>query len=121
MAGGTAVLGGLVAGPALAVLGFVIGAKAGANREAAYSNLAKAAEYEEEMKTAETLCRGIHMRADMFYRLLIRLESMFDPLVYELEKTIAAVGTDYRMYSREQKQTVAKALSLAGALLILRF
>lgn len=116
MAGGTAVLGGLVAGPALAVMGFVVGAKAGANRDKAYTNLAKAMEYKEEMKTAEMLCRGIRMRADMFDRLLIRLDSLFSPLVYELEQIIVSTGTDYKMFSKEQKGVIAKALSLADAL-----
>ena len=55
MAGGTAVLGGLVAGPALAVLGFVVGAKASKNRDVAYSNYAKAKEFQEEMDTASDL------------------------------------------------------------------
>lgn len=116
MAGGTAVLGGLVAGPALAVMGFVVGAKAGANRDKAYTNLAKAMEYKEEMKTAEMLCRGIRMRADMFDRLLIRLDSLFSPLVYELEQIIVSTGTDFKMFSKEQKYVIAKALSLASAL-----
>ena len=49
IAGGTAVLGGLVAGPALAALGVVVGAKASANKDRAYSNLAKANEFKEEI------------------------------------------------------------------------
>ena len=44
-------LGGLVAGPALAVLGFVVGAKASKNLDAANANWAKAKEFEEEMET----------------------------------------------------------------------
>lgn len=42
MAGGTAVLGGLVAGPALMVVGFVAGAAAKKNLEKAYTNRAEA-------------------------------------------------------------------------------
>ena len=59
MAGGTMVLGGLVAGPALAVMGFIIGAKASANKDAAYSNLVKAKDYAEEVKTVQVLCKAI--------------------------------------------------------------
>ena len=116
MAGGTAVLGGLVAGPALAVMGFVLGAKASANRDAAYSNLAKAHEYEEEMKTVRTLCSGIRMRATMFERLILKLNAIFEPLVISLERTIAESGTDFSRYTPQQKATVAAGLSIAGAI-----
>lgn len=116
MAGGTAVLGGLVAGPALAVMGFVVGAKASANKDEAYSNLAKAREFEEQMKTAQLLCRGIRMRAAMFEGLLIRLNGLFMPLVLSLGNIINTSGTDYAKYSMEEKKTVAAAMSLAGAI-----
>ena len=78
MAGGTAVLGSLVAGPALAVLGVVMGAKASKNLDAANANWAKAKEFEEEMKTAADLCNGIRRRSAMFNRFLIRLQTVFD-------------------------------------------
>lgn len=116
MAGGTAVLGGLVAGPALAVMGFVLGAKASANRDAAYSNLAKARAYEEEMKTVRTLCSGIRMRATMFERLLLKLNAIFEPLVIGLEQIITENGTDFSHYTPQQKATVAAGLSIAGAI-----
>lgn len=116
IAGGTAVLGGLVAGPALAVMGFVVGAKASANKDKAYSNLSKAYEYQEEMKTAKSICKGIRMRANMFHRLIIKLNAVFEPLVYSLEKIVASSGTDYSTYTPEQKAIVASSLSVAGAI-----
>lgn len=116
MAGGTAVLGGLVAGPALAVMGFVLGAKASANRDAAYSNLAKAREYEEETKKVRTLCNGIRMRATMFERLLLKLNAVFEPLINSLEEIIATQGTDFSHYTTHQKATVAAGLSVASAI-----
>lgn len=116
IAGGTAVLGGLVAGPALAVLGFVAGAKASANRDEAYSNLAKARKFEEEMELACTVCKGIFMRANLFTRLLYKLDSIFQPLVYSLDDIIETSGTDYSKFTPEQKKTVAAAMSMAGAI-----
>lgn len=116
MAGGTAVLGGLVAGPALAVLGFVVGAKASKNLDAANANWAKAKEFEEEIKTASDLCNGIRKRSAMFNRFLIRLQTVFDPLVYEMTEIINNKGTDFRRFSDEEKQCVASAMSLAGAI-----
>ena len=52
----------------------------------------------------------------MFNRLLIKLDVLFGPLVYEMEQIIINAGTDYSRYSVEQKQVIAKALSIAGAL-----
>ncbi len=116
MAGGTAVLGGLVAGPALAVLGVVVGAKASANLDKAYTNLAKAKEFREEMDTASAVCMGIRRRASMFNRFLISLNSIFEPLIYEMTRIIERRGTDYRQFSVDEKKIVAEAMAMAGAI-----
>lgn len=116
MAGGTAVLGGLVAGPALAVLGIVVGSKASANLDKAYSNLSKASKFQEEMNTASTLCIGIRKRAAMFSRFLVSLNSIFEPLIYELTQIIKNRGTDFRKFSDDEKKIVAEAMAMAGAI-----
>ena len=115
IAGGTAVLGGLVAGPALAVLGFVVGAKASANLDKAYSNLAKARQYAEEMKAATAVCDGISNRANMFTNFLTELDSIFLPLIYRMTQIIVSKGTDYRDFSSDEKKIIAQATTLAGA------
>lgn len=116
MAGGTAVLGGLVAGPALAVLGLVVGAKASANLDKAYSNLSKAKEFREEMDAASALCIGIRKRSAMFSRFLLSLNSVFEPLIYEMTQIISTRGTDFRTYHDEEKKVVAEAMAMAGAI-----
>ena len=116
IAGGTAVLGGLVAGPALAALGVVVGAKASANKDRAYSNLAKANEFKEEMDTASSLCMGIRKRSNMFNRFLLSLNAVFEPLVHEMSEIIKKSGTDFRTYSEDEKKTIAETISLAGAI-----
>lgn len=113
IAGGTAVLGGLVAGPALAILGFVVGAKASANKDAAYSNLAKAREFNEEVKNIQVACKGIRMRANMFERLLIKLDAIFEPYVTLLEEVIQNCGTDFFLYGEKEKAIVGASLALA--------
>lgn len=116
MAGGTAVLGGLVAGPALAVLGIVAGAKASANKDAAYAGLAKAKAFKEEMDTASLVCIGIRKRANMFSRFLLSLNSVFEPLIFEMQQIIRESGTDYRTFSMDEKKTIAEAMAIAGAI-----
>lgn len=116
MAGGTAVLGGLVAGPALAVLGVVMGAKASKNLDAANANWAKAKEFEEEMKTAADLCNGIRRRSAMFNRFLIRLQTVFNPMIYQMTEIIKERGTDFRNFTEDERKVVASAMSLAGAI-----
>lgn len=116
MAGGSAVLGGLVAGPALAVLGVVVGAKASANRDRAYSNYAKAKAFEEEMNAACDMCVGIRRRAAMLQRFLLSLNSVFEPLVYEMAETIKQEGPDYERYSPKGQQVVMKAMKLAAVI-----
>lgn len=116
MAGGTAVLGGLVAGPALVVLGFVVEAKASANLDKAYSNLAKAKKFRAEMDLASTVCIGIRKRAAMFNRFLVTLNSVFEPLIYEMTQIISKRGTNFRNFTDEEKKVVAEAMAMAGAI-----
>lgn len=114
MAGGAAVLGGLIAGPALAVAGIVLGAKASKNKDNAYANLAEARKYEAEYKTTRLACNAIRRRAYMFYRLLIRIDALFAPLIGTLNEIIASFGTDYSKYSEQQKYSVVAAATVAG-------
>jgi len=116
MAGGAAVLGGLVAGPALAILGIVASSKANANYEDAKSNLAKAKAFKSEISAAIVESTGIRRCASMFYRFLVSLNTIFEPLVYEMSTIINTKGDDFSLYSNEDKEVFAKAISMAGAL-----
>ncbi len=116
MIAGGYVLGGLIAGPALAVFGSMVGAKASAALDDAYSNLAQAREYAQEMSVASTACIGIRKRSDMFTRFLLQLNATFEPLVYEMTQIIKTKGADYRKFSKGEKEVVAEAMTLAGAI-----
>ena len=113
MAGGTAVLGGLVAGPALMVMGFVAGHAAKKNLEKAYTNKAEALQIASQLSEASLQCSAIRRRTYMFYNLLARLDSYFLPEIYRLEDIFSAEGDDYRLYREESRRTVASCVSMA--------
>lgn len=113
MAGGTAVLGGLVAGPALMVVGLVAGAAAKKNLDKAYTNRAEAVQLTEQLSTAALQCEAIRRRTYMFYNLLARLDSYFLPLIFKMEDIIRGEGEDYKLYKPESKKVIASCASIA--------
>lgn len=116
MAGGTAVLGGLVAGPALMVMGFVVGAQADKKVQYALANKAEADKIVESLELASDKCRAIRRRTNMYYNLLAHLDSYFLPLIWEMEDVTKNEGFDYSMYKPESKKIIASALSSAGSI-----
>ena len=109
------VLGGLVAGPALAVLGFVMGAKASSNLDNARSNLATAKKVKAELAVLTTACNGIKKRSDLFSRTLIKLESILHRQLAKFEYIIATEGVDYSKYCKESQNLVAMLLGTVQA------
>ena len=52
----------------------------------------------------------------MFYRLLIRLDAMFIPLILNMKQAIEEHDGDYRCFSPDQQKAVAATRSIAGAI-----
>ena len=113
MAGGTAVLGGLVAGPALLVMGFVAGAAAKKSLEQAKTNQLEAIQLAEQLDTAAKQCEVIRRRTYMFHNLLARLDSYFLPFVYKMEDIVKNEGDDYSKYSADSKKYISSCVSIA--------
>lgn len=113
MAGGTAVLGGLVAGPALLVMGLVAGKAAKKGLEKAYTNRAEAIQIAAQLNTASLQCETIRRRTYMFYNLLARLDSYFMPLIHRMGDIVKIEGDDYSQYSAESKTVIASCASVA--------
>ncbi len=113
MAGGTMILGGIVAGPVLAIGGMVMASKAEEAKENAYANLKKAKLLAEEMKTATLITSSIETRSDEINNVLSELETKFVPILQNFETLINSSGTNYQSYSEEDKKGVFIVASLA--------
>lgn len=112
VAGGMAVLGGMVAAPALLVIGLVSDSKASAKLDEAKANLAEAKTIAEGLKNMEIMAYALSRRAQMFNRLLMKLDSYLAPLVYEMENIIASKGEDFSKFDENEKEMIAKAVSM---------
>lgn len=112
MAGGAAVLGGIVAGPVLAIGGMMMASKAEEAKHDAYSNVEKAELAAEEMKTAVVATRGIKTRFVEVNELLRELEVIFKP---QLEKLVNLISKqkNYAKYTEQQKNDVYLIFQLA--------
>lgn len=113
MAGGTAVLGGFVAGPALMVMGLIAGGVAKKNLDKAYTNKAEAIQIASQLNAAGLQCETIRRRTYLFYNLLARLDTYFLPLIYKMEDIVASEGEDYRAFSADSKKVIASCASVA--------
>lgn len=107
------VFGGLVTGPALLVMGMIVGAKAGKNLENAKAYAAQTDQYCEEMEAGVEQCIAIRRRTYMLYALLTRLDAYFLPLIRRMEDIIATEGEDYSVYSDESKGVIGTVVSTA--------
>ena len=118
MAGGMAVLGSVALGPALAVMGFVMNAKAEEKLENARANRAKAEQFVEQCKTICSTCLCIKMRSDTISGILNKLRSRMMSANRTIERIIAryedSTGTaDFRSFSDDEKKSLAAAAALA--------
>ena len=112
IAGGTAVLGGIVAAPVLLVGGLVLSSKGAEARENARSNLAKAEAEAEKMKTAGAAALAIGLVANQTRETIQALREYLDyelPMLHDIVET----NDDYRTYSRAEGELVARTLSVA--------
>jgi hypothetical protein len=113
MAGGMAVLGGVVAGPALAILGFAMDSKASSNLDKAYERLDEAKVLREELRNTEIECKAIAERSEMFIVLYSKLYKLFMPLIQKMEISVTTYGVDFQKYPKRNQEEIVMAATLA--------
>ena len=112
MAGGAAVLGGIVCAPVLLVGGLMLASKAEEAKENALSNRHKARAAATAMEEAEVAARDIGRKATQVRNVLKRLQ---DYLCNDLEalEDLVSVRTDFRTYEPQERELVRRTASLA--------
>lgn len=85
MAGGTLVLGGIVAGPVLAVAGFIMAAKAEENLAKAKKTYSEAENAAERMNTMVTFLERVSRISNNYKDFLVKFGYRFSPILSELD------------------------------------
>lgn len=114
MALGSAVLGGLVAGPALLIAGGIFSAKSKEKLENAKSNLSEAKVIDKEIRVAIGELLFISSKVEQIDKLLNELNKGFRNSIIELNK-LTYSKNDWNLYTIEEKMLVATTLKFAQA------
>ncbi|GHV58273.1 hypothetical protein FACS189460_5790 [Deltaproteobacteria bacterium] len=112
MSVGAAVVGGVFVAPIIAVGGMLLASKAKEAHSEAYSNLKKAEVAAESLRTACVAAKAIWKRAKEIYGIISQLQPLFGNSV-AVVKYLVSKDTDYRNYSRSDKEEVCRCFSLA--------
>ena len=115
MAGETMVLGGLVAGPALAVAGWVMASEAEKAKNYAYTNLNKARAIEESNKTIILQLEKVSKLTDRLKNTIEKLVFYFNTMVNNLDALVDK-NDNYKTYDEKEKTLVHHSLLMAQSI-----
>jgi len=118
MAGGAAVLGGIVAGPVIAVSGFLLAAKASENLEKARAAYAEAQTAVEQMKNMCSVLDYIDKLALQFNDMTTKLNKKFDGILNYIEMVVFANKdkdgfVDYKSLMESEKKMIHLSYMIA--------
>ncbi|MDD0994568.1 hypothetical protein M5G20_01645 [Pseudomonas sp. TNT2022 ID1044] len=116
MAGGMMVLGGIVAGPALAIFGHVLGNKGEEALNNARSNLEQARTIHDQAELMTGKLRAIEQVTSLANATFSKISSQLRRTVSELKKVIENNGVDYQTFSNESKDVVFRSVKFAQLL-----
>lgn len=113
MALGTMVLGGIVAGPALAIFGHIMGNKGEEALNTARSNLEQAKTIQEEAKLVVTSLKAIEEVAFLADTTFSKVNRELRRAVQSLEDVIDTYGEDFKAFAKESREVVFKTVKYA--------
>lgn len=116
MAGGMMVLGGIVAGPALAIFGHVLGNKGEEALNNARSNMEQARTIRDQAELMAGKLRAIEEVTALANTTFSKISSQLRRAVSELKTVLENNGVDYRTYSDESKNVVFRSVKFAQLL-----
>lgn len=116
MAGGMMVLGGIVAGPALAIFGHVLGNKGEEALNNARSNQEQARTIHDQAELMTGKLRAIEQVTALANSTFSKISSQLRRTVSELKKVLESNGVDYRTFSDESKEVVFRSVKFAQLL-----
>ncbi|WP_282396620.1 hypothetical protein [Pseudomonas sp. PS01298] len=113
MAGGMMVLGGIVAGPALAIFGHVLGNKGEEALNTARGNMEQARTLRDQAELMASKLTAIEKVTSLANSTFSKISSQLRRSVGELKKVIEQEGVDYRSFSKESKEAVFASVKFA--------
>ncbi|AWY42685.1 hypothetical protein DKY63_23360 [Pseudomonas putida] len=116
MAGGMMVLGGIVAGPALAIFGHVLGNKGEEALNNARSNMEQARTIRDQSELMVGKLRAIEQVTALANTTFSKISSQLRRAVSELKTVLENNGVNYQTYSDESKKVVFRSVKFAQLL-----
>lgn len=113
VAGGTAILGGIVAAPALLVFGLVASSKAKENLANAKANRSQARRSSAEADVLVAACNGIAERASLFWNALDEIGRRLQISLSVIESGLKREGVDYTKFTKALRSEVMRSYALA--------
>ena len=113
MMGGMLVLGGIVAGPALAIGGAIFASQAKKALNDSYGNYDKAKTFKAQAKTIGVALKAIFTRAVQLTELLQKLDVSFVGYISKMAGIINHKGTNWHEYTLSEQQEIFKCVQLA--------
>lgn len=113
MALGSMVLGGIVAGPAIAIFGHILGNKGEEALNTAKSNMEEAKTVRDETKLLIAKLKSIEEVTSLANKTFSDISSHMRRAVHDLKTLINTYGDNYQTFSSEARETVFRSVKFA--------